>query len=66
VTNAIVLRAELKGSGTDPLANERMALEVTGELDRSDWGMTNPLLARIVRVSDRVKFQVQIAAVKQP
>ena len=40
VTNPIVLRAELHGSETDPWGNERIALEVTGELDRSDWGMT--------------------------
>jgi polyisoprenoid-binding protein YceI len=65
LTNPIVLRAELHGSETDPLANERIALEVTAELDRSDWGMTNPLIASIMRVSDRVKLQLDIAAVKQ-
>jgi polyisoprenoid-binding protein YceI len=65
VTNPIVLRAELNGSETDPRANERIALEITGELDRSDWGMTNPVLAGIMRVSHRVKLQLDIAAVKQ-
>jgi polyisoprenoid-binding protein YceI len=65
VTNPIVLRAELQGSETDPLSNERIALEVVGELDRSDWGMTNPALATIMRVSDRVKLQLDIEAIKQ-
>jgi polyisoprenoid-binding protein YceI len=65
VPNPIVLRAEFQGSETDPWGSERMALEVTGELDRSDWGMTNPLLASIMLVSDRVKLQLDISVVKQ-
>jgi polyisoprenoid-binding protein YceI len=65
VTSPIVLRAELQGIATDPEGDERIALEVTGELDRSDWSMNNPLLARIVRVSDRVRLQLEIAAVRQ-
>jgi polyisoprenoid-binding protein YceI len=67
VTNPIVLRAELHGSETDPWGNELIALEVTGELDRSDWGMTfNQVLGSgNLLVSDRVKLQLDIAAVKQ-
>jgi polyisoprenoid-binding protein YceI len=65
VTKPVVLRAELQGSEPDPWANERIALEVTGKLDRSDWGMTNPALASIMRVSDRVALQLDIAAVRQ-
>jgi polyisoprenoid-binding protein YceI len=65
VTKPIVLRAELQGPETDSWGAGRIALEVTGELDRSDWGMTNPLLAGIMRVSSRVKLQLDIAAVRQ-
>jgi polyisoprenoid-binding protein YceI len=61
VTNTIVLRAQLQHSETHPWGNERITLEATGKLDRSDWGMT---FARPV-VSDRVKLQLLIAAVKQ-
>jgi polyisoprenoid-binding protein YceI len=61
VTNTIVLRAELRASDADPRGNERITLEATGKLDRSDWGMT---FARPV-VSDRVTLQLLIAAVKQ-
>ncbi len=67
VTNPIVLRAELQGSETDPWGNERIALEVKGKLDRSDWGMTfNQVLGSgNTLVSERVKLQLDIAAVKQ-
>ena len=67
LTNPIVLRAELQGSETDPWGNERIALEVTGKLDRSDWGMTfNQVLGSgNMLVSERVKLQLDIATVKQ-
>lgn len=64
VTNPIVLRAEFQGSETDPWVNERIALEVTGKLDRSDW-LPLPKTWMKVLVSDRVKLQLDIAAVKQ-
>jgi polyisoprenoid-binding protein YceI len=61
VTNPIVLRAELSGSETDPWGNERIALEATGKVDRSDWGMTyGPMV-----ISNGVRLQLDIAAVKQ-
>jgi polyisoprenoid-binding protein YceI len=68
VTNPIVLGAEFQGSETDPWGNERIALEVMGELNRSDWGMTfNQVLGSgNMLVSDRVKLQLDIAAVKRP
>jgi polyisoprenoid-binding protein YceI len=67
VTNPIVLRAELQGTETDPWGNERVALEVTGKLDRSAWGMTfNQVLGSgNMLVSDRVKLELDISAVKQ-
>jgi polyisoprenoid-binding protein YceI len=67
VTNPIVLEAELGGSETDPWGHERIALEVTGKLDRSDWGMTfNQVLGSgNMLVSDRVKLQLDISAVRQ-
>jgi polyisoprenoid-binding protein YceI len=64
VTNPIVLRARVQATDTEPSGTERVTLEVRGELDRSDWGMTNPLLASIMRVSDRVTLQLEIAAVR--
>jgi polyisoprenoid-binding protein YceI len=67
VTNPIVLEAELGGTETDPWDNERIALEVTGKLDRSEWGMTfNQVLGSgNLFVSDRIKLQLDISAVRQ-
>jgi polyisoprenoid-binding protein YceI len=67
VTNPIVLEAELGGTETDPWDHERIALEVTGKLDRSDWGMTfNQVLGSgNLMVSDRIKLQLDISAVRQ-
>jgi polyisoprenoid-binding protein YceI len=67
VTNPIVLRAEFQGSETDPWDNVRIGLEVRGELDRSEWGMTfNQVLGRgNVLIADRVKLELDISAVKQ-
>jgi polyisoprenoid-binding protein YceI len=67
VTNPIALRAEFQGTETDPWGNERIALEVTGKLDRSAWGMTfNQVLGSgNMLVSDRVKLQLDISAVKE-
>jgi polyisoprenoid-binding protein YceI len=67
VTNPIVLRADLQGTETDPWGHERIGLDVTGQLDRSDWGMTfNQVLGSgNLFVSDRVKLQLDISAVKQ-
>jgi polyisoprenoid-binding protein YceI len=61
VTKPIVLRAEFQDSETEPWGNGRITLEATGKLDRSDWGMT---YGRRV-ISNRVKLQLDIAAVKQ-
>jgi polyisoprenoid-binding protein YceI len=61
VTNPIALRAELQGPETDPWGHEQIALEAMVELNRSDWGIT---YARGL-VSDRVRLQLEIAAVKQ-
>jgi polyisoprenoid-binding protein YceI len=61
VTNPIVLQAELQGYEIDPSGNERIAVEATAKLDRSDWGMT---YAPVV-ISERVKLRLAVAAVKQ-
>jgi polyisoprenoid-binding protein YceI len=67
VTNPVVLRAEYQGSETDQFGSERIALEVTGRIDRSNWGMTfNQMLGSgNVVVGERVKLQLDISAVKQ-
>jgi polyisoprenoid-binding protein YceI len=67
VTRPIVLEAELQGTETDPWGNERVGLEVRGQLNRGDWGLTyNQMLGSgNMLVSDKVKLSLDISAVKQ-
>jgi|SRR5215211_24675 len=67
VTRPITLKAEVQGTESDPWGNERVGLEVTGQLGRGDWGMTfnQALGSGNVLVSDRVKLSLDISAVKQ-
>jgi polyisoprenoid-binding protein YceI len=67
VTRELVLDVEITGAGTDPWGGERVGLEVTGELDRSDYGMTfnQALGGGNLLVSDKVKIALEIEAVKQ-
>jgi polyisoprenoid-binding protein YceI len=67
VTNDIVLHAEAQATDIDPSGNERIALQVTGELSRSDYGVkSNQALGSLnLVVSDKVKLTLAISAVKQ-
>jgi polyisoprenoid-binding protein YceI len=67
VTRPITLRADVQGTESDPWGNERVGLEVTGKLNRRDWGMTfnQALGSGNVLVSDRIKLSLDISAVKQ-
>jgi polyisoprenoid-binding protein YceI len=67
VTREITLKAEVTGTEHDPWGNERVGLEVTGEIDRGDYGMTfNQVLGSgNVLVSDKVRLGIDISAVKQ-
>jgi polyisoprenoid-binding protein YceI len=67
VTNEIVLHAEAQGTDIDPWGNERVGLEVTGQLSRGDYGMQfNQMLGSgNMLVADKVKIALDISAVKQ-
>ncbi len=67
VTNEIVLHADVQGTDTDPWGNERIGLEVTGQLARGDYGMkfNQALGSGNMLVGDKVKLAVDISAVKQ-
>ena len=39
ITKEITLHAEYQGTDIDPWGNERVGLEVTGQLNRADWDM---------------------------
>jgi polyisoprenoid-binding protein YceI len=67
VTNEIVLHAEVDGTDVDPWGNERVGLEVIGELSRGEFGMkfNQALGSGNMLVADRVKLALDISAVKQ-
>ena len=67
VTNPVTLTAEVQGTETDPWGNERVGLEVTGQLNRGDWNMTfnQALGSGNLLVGEKVKLNLDISAVKQ-
>jgi polyisoprenoid-binding protein YceI len=67
VTNEIVLHAEVQGTDIDPWGNQRVGLEVTGQLSRGDYGMkfNQALGSGNMLVGDKIKLALDISAVKQ-
>ena len=67
VTNEIVLTAEVNGVDVDPYGNEKVGLEVTGQLNRGDYGMTfnQALGSGNMLVADKVRLALDISAAKQ-
>ncbi|MBU6348267.1 MAG: YceI family protein [Actinomycetales bacterium] len=67
ITNPIELKVELTGTATDPFGNSRAGFEVSGELSRKDFGLVwnVALEAGGLLVSDTIKLQIDISAIKQ-
>jgi polyisoprenoid-binding protein YceI len=67
ITNPVKLIAEVQGTETDPWGNERVGLEVIGQLNRGDWDMTfnQALGSGNLLVGEKVKLELDISAVKQ-
>ena len=67
MTKEVTLQAEVQGTETDPWGNERVGLEVSGQLSRGEYGMTfnQALGSGNVLVSDKVKLSLDVSAVKQ-
>jgi len=67
VTNEIVLHADVLGADVDPYGNDRLGLEVTGQLSRGDYGMkfNQALGSGNMLVADKVTLALDISAVKQ-
>ena len=67
VTNEIVLHAEVGGTELDPWGNERVGLEVTGQLSRADYGikLQQALGSGNLVVGDRVTLALDLSATKQ-
>jgi polyisoprenoid-binding protein YceI len=67
VTNEIVLTAEINGVDVDPYGNEKVGLEITGQLSRADYGMkfNQALGSGNMLVADKIKLTLDISAAKQ-
>src|SRR4051794_23523754 len=67
VTNELVLTAEINGVDVDPYGNEKVGLEITGQLSRADYGMkfNQALGSGNMLVADKIKLTLDISAAKQ-
>ena len=67
VTNEIVLYAEVGGTELDPWGNERVGLEVTGQVSRGDYGMKlqQAMGSGNLVVGDMVTLALDLSATKQ-
>lgn len=67
VTNPVTLTVVVQGTETDPWGNERVGLEVVGQINRSDWNMSfnQALGSGNLLVGEKVKLELDISAVKQ-
>ena len=67
VTREITLEAEVQGTDVGPQGEERVGLEVTGQISRSDFGMkfNQALGSGNMVVSDKIKLNLDIAAIHQ-
>jgi polyisoprenoid-binding protein YceI len=66
VTNEETFHADVQGTEVDPWGNDRVGLEVTGQISRGDYEMKfNQVLGSgNLAVSDKVKIVIDISAVK--
>lgn len=66
VTKTITLQGEIEGVGGDHLGNERVGLSAGAQIKRSDFDMrfNAALGSGNLVVSDKVKIQVDVSAVK--
>jgi polyisoprenoid-binding protein YceI len=62
ITKEIIMTSEYNGVSVDPWGNKKHGLEVTGKINRSDFGLTwnAPLETGGVLISDEVTFNIDI------
>ncbi|TAF54010.1 MAG: polyisoprenoid-binding protein [Sphingobacteriia bacterium] len=67
ITKAIVLDAELGGTMTDPYGQFKVGFEISGSINRSDFGLTWSAVTEAggVVVSEAVKLHLSVQMVKQ-
>lgn len=68
VTKSISLNVEFNGSAKDPWGMERMGFEISGKIDRKEYGLSWSALTEAggLVVSDEVKLIMNVEMIKQP
>jgi len=66
VTREVELDARVTGAGTDPWGNERLGLELEGQIDRHEFGVSwnTPLPTGGLLLGDTVRLTAGFSAVK--
>jgi polyisoprenoid-binding protein YceI len=67
VTREVELAASVTGAGTDPWGNERVGIELEGEINRQDFGVSwnTPLPTGGLLLGDTVRLSAGFSAVKE-
>ena len=67
ITHEVELVAQITGAGTDPWGNERLGLELDGEIDRHEFGVSwnTPLPTGGLLLGDTVRLTAGFSAVKE-
>ncbi|WP_217914871.1 YceI family protein [Miltoncostaea marina] len=67
VTNDVVLTGDVLGADVDPWGNERVGIELRGQISRDDYGMrfNQALGSGNMLVGDKVKMSIDVSLVKQ-
>ena len=65
-TRPIELRGSLVGTGVDPMGNDRVAIELAGTIDRTDFGLSwnAPLPGGGLMLPNEVRIDATFAAVR--
>jgi polyisoprenoid-binding protein YceI len=66
ITKPVRLSGEVQGGDVDPWGNQRVGIELTGQISRGDYGMTfNQVLGSgNLLVGDKVKLELNLSTVR--
>ncbi len=64
ITKPVTLTVEVNGFGPDPYGGTRLGLSATGEIDRTDYGITANMVLPTggVMVSEKIQLSIEIEA----
>lgn len=67
VSKPVVLDVDFGGTGKDPWGNTKLGMNLTGKVNRKDWGLNwnSALETGGVLVSDEVRFNIELQFAKQ-